>query len=444
MKEEISVENCITKDFLDRCRAAWESDESGHQAARAITKNGPLLGVMDVDVPRRLPFTFSVDVWDEGVTDQGESLRCWAFASLNVVRQSISENLNLAEKNFELSQNFTYFYDQLEKSAKFLENVCRNFDKPLRSPAMLQMLRRPIMDNGQWFVFAPLAKKYGVVPKFVMPDTQCSPDTKYVTRILSDKLRYAAHALRQAHEQGAGAETIQSIKEQELAGVYGILCRFLGQPPATFDFPYQTKDGQFKTLKNITPLEFFALAQMDVEEYMTIIHHPVPHCPYGKTYTGNQDGTDDMSKMLNLDMDTIKKLVIAQLQGGQQVVMGCDVAKQSHKPSGYMHARLYDYEKAFGTPMMLSKTDRILYKGTSGTHIMAFDGVSLDENQKPLRWKVHNSYGDSMGIHGHYVMDDSWFDGYVLSVVIRKKYAPEEIVRAYQQKPEIMAPGELY
>ena len=116
MKEEISLENCITKDFLDRCRAAWESDESGHQAARAITKNGPLLGVMDVDVPRRLPFTFSVDVWDEGVTDQGESLRCWAFASLNVVRQSISENLNLAEKNFELSQNFTYFYDQLEKT----------------------------------------------------------------------------------------------------------------------------------------------------------------------------------------------------------------------------------------------------------------------------------------------------------------------------------------
>ena len=41
---------------------------------------------MDVDVPRRLPFAFSVDVWDEGVTDQGESLRCWAFASLNVVR----------------------------------------------------------------------------------------------------------------------------------------------------------------------------------------------------------------------------------------------------------------------------------------------------------------------------------------------------------------------
>ena len=60
---------------------------------------------------------------------------------------------------------------------------------------------------------------------------------------------------------------------------------YTSQPPAAFDFPYKTKDGQFKTLKNITPLEFFALAQMDVEEYMTIIHHPVPHCPYGKTYT---------------------------------------------------------------------------------------------------------------------------------------------------------------
>lgn len=41
-------------------------------------------------------------------------------------------------------------------------------------------------------------------------------------------------------------------------------------------------------------------------------------------------------------------------------------------------------------------------------------------------------------------MDDSWFDEYVLSVVIDKQYAPPEVVAAYEAAPEKMDPGELY
>lgn len=434
------MQNPITTEFLAECRQHWQQDIQGQQTANSMVKNGPLLTAMNLEIPRRLPFSFSVDVWDEGVTDQGESLRCWAFASLNVIRQNVKRALNLAEQNFELSQNFTYFYDQLEKSAGFLSDMIEMADLPLNSPKVQNRLRRPIMDNGQWFVFAKLADKYGVVPKFVMPDTQCSPDTKYVTRILGDKLRLGAKLLREAKP-----EDREQVQRQQLADIYGILCRFLGQPPEKFDFSFRTADGQYRRLTGLTPLEFFRqYGGVDVKDHMTVIHHPLPEHPYGKVYTTNPDGADDLTKRLNLDIDTIKKLVIAQLQGGSQVVMGCDVAKQSHKPTGYMHKDLLDYETAFGTQLTMSKEDRIRYRGTSGTHVMTFSGVELDENGAPVRWKVHNSYGPQMGIQGHYVMDDSWFDEYVLSVVIDKQFAPPEIVAAYETAPETIDPGEFY
>ena len=79
--------NTVSQGFLRECRQNWQKDVQGRQTANAMVKNGPLLSAMDWEIPRRLPFSFSVDVWNEGVTDQGESLRCWAFASLNVVRQ---------------------------------------------------------------------------------------------------------------------------------------------------------------------------------------------------------------------------------------------------------------------------------------------------------------------------------------------------------------------
>ena len=75
---------------------------------------------------------------------------------------------------------------------------------------------------------------------------------------------------------------------------------------------------------------------------------------------------------------------------------------------------------------------------------MTFDGVQLDENGRPLRWKVQNSYGPSMGIKGHYVMDDSWFDRYLSSVVIERKYAPQDVLDAYDALPDVIDHSEIF
>ena len=114
-----------------------------------------------------------------------------------------------------------------------------------------------------------------------------------------------------------------------------------------------------------------------------------------------------------------------------------------------MHQQLLDYENVFGTDLEFpDRKTWLKYKGhnggTSGLHIMAFDGVHFDDFGKPIRWKVHNSYGDSMGIKGHYVMGDSWFDRYVSSVVIARKYMPQELLDIFDAKPEKMNEFELF
>lgn len=48
------------------------------------------------------------------------------------------------------------------------------------------------------------------------------------------------------------------------------------------------------------------------------------------------------------------------------------------------------------------------------THAMVISGVHLDpKTGMPLRYKVENSWGDTAGNKGYFVMTDAWFEQYV-------------------------------
>jgi bleomycin hydrolase len=44
------------------------------------------------------------------------------------------------------------------------------------------------------------------------------------------------------------------------------------------------------------------------------------------------------------------------------------------------------------------------------THAMVISGVHLDANGKPVRYKVENSWGETKGDKGYFVMTDAWFE----------------------------------
>ena len=66
-------------------------------------------------------FKYKVDV--KGITDQQSSGRCWMFSSMNDLRPAVIKKYNLDE--FDFSHNYNYFWDILEKSNLFLENIIK-------------------------------------------------------------------------------------------------------------------------------------------------------------------------------------------------------------------------------------------------------------------------------------------------------------------------------
>src|SRR5574344_1537885 len=62
---------------------------------------------------------FSNKVNSKAITDQQSSGRCWMFTGMNVLRSKAIQKHHLPD-HFQFSQNYTFFWDQLEKSNLFL------------------------------------------------------------------------------------------------------------------------------------------------------------------------------------------------------------------------------------------------------------------------------------------------------------------------------------
>ena len=57
---------------------------------------------------------------------------------------------------------------------------------------------------------------------------------------------------------------------------------------------------------------------------------------------------------------------------------------------------------------------------------MVLTGVAFDENGKPARWKIENSWGKDAGKDGFFVCSEKYFEKYVFEAVIDKKYLTKE------------------
>ena len=74
------------------------------------------------------------------------------------------------------------------------------------------------------------------------------------------------------------------------------------------------------------------------------------------------------------------------------------------------------------------------------THAMLFTGVDLDNNEKPVKWRVENSWGTTNGDKGYHIMSDTWFDEFNYEVVIHKKYISNDLNNLYSKSDPISLP----
>lgn len=432
----------ITFSRLSEMEARFDASSAAHVAMNAVVNLGINEVAKDYAVERNIPYQFSISLDQGEITNQKRSGRCWMFAALNTMRSHIIKTLNI--DTFELSQAYTLFYDKLEKANYFLESILKTLDEPTDGRLIAHLLTAPLGDGGQWDMLCNLVEKYGLVPKDAYKESVSSSATAQMNAYMTEKLREDACILRTEYQNGASKEKLLAEKEQMLDTIYHILCVCLGKPPKTFTFEYRDKDNVFHRDENLTPKEFYhKYIGMDLSEYISLINAPTADKPYYRSYTVQFLGNvveGRIVKYVNLPSEELKKAAIAQLSDGEPVWFGCDVGKRSHRDSGIMDPDIYDLPSVLGTSFGMTKAQRLDYGQSVMTHAMVFQGVNLDKDGKPNRWKVENSWGEEPGKKGYYVMSDKWFDEYNYQIVVRRKYLSPEILAAYDSDPIELKP----
>ena len=432
----------LTKEFTDQLYANYEANVKYVALENAVTHNGIHASLETRKSAVENTPVFSLDLTKDKVTNQKASGRCWMFAALNTFRHKMISSFQL--EDFELSQAHTFFWDKYEKSNWFLEQVIATADQELTSRKVAFLLQTPQQDGGQWDMVVSLFEKYGVVPKSVYPESISSSNSRELNTYLNKLLRQDAQILRDLIHSGADSEVVASKKQALLQEIFNFLAISLGLPPREFDFAYRDKDNQFHSESGLTPQSFYKkYVDLQLDDYVSIINAPTTDKPYGKSYTvdmlGNVVGSRPV-RYLNVPMDRLKELAIAQMKAGETVWFGSDVGQVSNRKAGILATDVYDFEASMDIHLTQDKAGRLDYAESLMTHAMVLTGVDLDEAGQSRKWKVENSWGDKVGTDGYFVASDAWMDEYTYQIVVRKEFLTADELAAYEAEPIVLAP----
>ena len=400
----------------------------------ALAKNQQNAGALDT--------YFNIETKKQSITNQKSSGRCWMFSGMNVLRANFAKRTDSLKVTF--SQDYLFFYDQLEKANLMLQGVIDTGKKPIDDQRVQFFFHHPLNDGGTFCGVADLTEKYGLVPTEVQPETYSAESTSRMSRIISSKLREQGLELRKMVNEGKKAKDIQQRKTEMLSEIYHMLVITLGEPVKEFTYAFRDKNGKALTpVKTYTPQSFYQEVVGEKLNGTFIMVMNDPRREYYKTYEVEYDRhTYDGHnwKYLNLPMEDIEQLAIASLKDGRKLYSSYDVGKQLDRKRGFADTENYDYESLFGTTFGMNKAERISTFDSGSTHAMTLTAVDLDADGKPLKWKVENSWGSDSGHQGCIIMTARWFREYMFRLVVDKKYVSEKLLKDYDQKPIMVMP----
>lgn len=431
----------LTQGDLDQIRSGFKKDvyTKAMQNALSSTEITQLAWNRENAGTTDHLFTYRVDV--SGITDQKKSGRCWMFSSLNLFRPMVMKQFNLAE--FEFSENYLYFYDLLEKSNLFLTNAVSSAGLPIDDQKVKWYMRSPVDDGGQWINFVNLAKKYGMVPKEAMGETNSSENTNWMVKLINTKLREDALELRRMVAAKADHKKLGVRKMEMLSEIYRMLALNLGEPPTEFKWRYKTKDKTIAEAQSYTPKSFMAavFGNTNLDDYVMLMNDPSR--PFWKhyeveNYRNTQEGKN--WHYVNLPNEVIKEFCVASIKNNEALYASCDVGKQLRRDVGILDVDNFDFESVYGVKFGMDKAQRIQTGESGSSHGMALIAVDVDNQQKPVKWQFENSWGPAAGEKGYLTFTDAWFDEYMFRFVVHKKYLSEKVLEIYAQKPEMLPP----
>lgn len=432
----------ITLDNIKKFKEEYQNNSVNKLLEDSIINNGINKTCFNHNVLIENQNVFNIELPDSKRTDQKNSGRCWAFAGINMIKHDIAKNLNIKPEDIDLSVNYLTFFDKLEKANTIYENVLSlekyDFD-------ILNQLKITIIEEGGWFeFFRELVKKYGVIPSSYMPENATSEDSRLLMIIYDEKIKRDIYTLLEAKKHNKTEKELNQLTEKMLEENYSILAKMLGEPPLSINFEYKDKDNKVIS-KILTPQEFYQkYCTLDLDDFVSIGSMKMYNKEYYKKYKRKYEQNilnKGIVEFLNLPLEEFKKPIIAQLKDGLPVWFGAEVKKMRNQEKGILDSNTYNYEKVFGFKRLTQEENLNLHSITLA-HAMSFVGVHIID-EKPVRWKVENSWGDKDN-KGYFIMNDNYFNDFVMNAIIKKEYLTEKQLELLNQEAIIMNPDDPF
>lgn len=294
------------------------------------------------------------------------------------------------------------------------------------------------------------AKRRFQVPQTLYPDSHNAMNSSTMATLITTKLREDALELRRLASNTPNPRScLGGVKEKMMQEIHLILTLMLGPPPKPYKemtWEYYDRDEKFASVTT-RPVDFAAqlsskasVSSKDgtgVYALFSLVNDP--RHTYGELLTvsrlGNIVGMRGV-RYVNVDMATIKNACIAMLRAELPIFFGSDVGKYSDSKVGIMDTGLIDYELGFNTRLGLTKAQRLMTGESAMTHAMVMTAVHVI-NDKPVRWRVQNSWGEGAGSKGWFVMSDRWMDEFVYQAVVDPKFVSREVRDVLNKKPRV-------
>ena len=432
----------INTEMMQQIKKSYSGNASDKALRNIMVTNSPAKLALNYENATAFDSHFSNRVESKAITDQKSSGRCWMFTGMNVLRNKAIRQYNLPA-DFQFSQAYLFFYDQLEKANLFLQAMIDTYKKPVDDQEVQWLFKNPIGDGGQFTGVANLIDKYGLVPADVMPETYNTNNTSSISNLLALKLREDGLQLREmAAQKGMTPTKLMEKKTEMLGTIYRMLALTMGEPPAQFNWTRKNAKGDIVGTESYTPKSFYEkFAKTDFSKYYMVMNDPTRE--YYKVYEIQYDRHvyDGQNwRYINLPMEDIAPMCIASIKDSTMMYFSCDVGKFLNREKGFMDMNNYDYESLMGTTFGMDKKQRVTTYASGSSHAMTLCAVDLDKEGKPLKWMVENSWGSSYGYQGFLIMTNNWFNEYMFRVVLEEKYIPANIRALLDQKP-IMLPA---
>ena len=425
----------ISNEMLKQIQSSYKNTSADKAIRNAIGGTDIRKLSLNQENQQGLDTDFSIKVESKGITDQQSSGRCWLFTGLNVMRAKAIARYNLP--SLEFSQAYSFFWDQLEKSNLFLQGVIDTAKEPMSNQTVEWLFKHPLSDGGTFTGVADIVSKYGLVPKEVMPETYSSEHTSQMSSLIGLKLKEYGLELRESVQKGMDVKKIEARKTEMLETVYRILVLNLGVPPTEFDYVRKDVKGNPVETEHHTPMSFLEKYgdKNLLTNYVMVMNDPSReyykcyeidfdrHCYDGKNWT-----------YVNFPVEEIKEMAIASLKDSTRMYFSSDVTQLDSK-RGLLDVNNYDFGSLLGTTFGMDKKQRIQTFASMSAHAMTLMAVDLDENGKPKKWMVENSWGAQSGYKGHLIMTDEWFNEYMFRLVLETKYVPKKVLDIFKQKP---------